>query len=74
MNRLLNLIRHITRPVIGMMRKLGCSHVWSYDGDTLGGIWLRCDRCEQIDEFLPGCHEPEGGEQVWQDHLRRPQS
>jgi Fic family protein len=35
-------------------------HVWGYDSETLGGVWIKCSRCFKLDEFLPGVHEPEG--------------
>lgn len=44
-------------------------HDWAEDGDTLGGIWIRCRDCRTLEEFLPGLHEPKGGEQVWQARL-----
>lgn len=38
----------------------GKDHLYEYDGYTLGGIWIRCTRCGDIDEYLPGLHEPKG--------------
>lgn len=35
-------------------------HIWKFDGMTLGGDWIRCERCKKIDEYLPGVHEPKG--------------
>lgn len=40
-------------------------HLWHYDGDTLGGIWIRCARCNALDEYLPGLHEPRDADVVW---------
>lgn len=48
-------------------RKIG--HIYLYDGDTLGGIWIRCALCKHLEEYLPGVHEPEGGEVVWYEKL-----
>jgi len=30
------------------------------DGETLGGVWIRCRRCGSVEEYLPGVHEPWG--------------
>ena len=38
--------------------KLG--HDYKYDGDTLAGDWIRCTRCNKLEEYLPGVHEPKG--------------
>ncbi len=35
-------------------------HLWKFDGYTLGGDWIRCERCKKLDEYLPGVHEPKG--------------
>jgi len=40
-------------------------HDYAYDGDTLGGIWIRCKLCGHLEEFLPGVHEPKGGRAAW---------
>lgn len=39
-------------------RKLG--HHWQFDSPTLGGDFIRCDRCHALEEYLPGAHEPKG--------------
>ena len=31
-----------------------------FDRPTLGGEYIRCKECNQIDEYLPGLHEPKG--------------
>lgn len=46
-------------------------HAWREDGPTLGGIWLRCATCDTVEEFLPGLHEPEGGEPIWRERLAK---
>lgn len=46
------------------------THNWVNNGDTLGGIFIRCICCGYIDEFLPGVYEPRGGEEVWDQLLR----
>ena len=38
--------------------KLG--HIFRYEGETLGGDLIKCTRCDKLDEFLPGVHEPNG--------------
>jgi hypothetical protein len=48
----------------------GKGHHWRFDGNTLGGIWIRCNDCNQLDEFLPGLHEPSGGKKVWFYHMK----
>ncbi len=35
-------------------------HLWRFDSHTLGGDWIRCERCNKLDEYLPGVHEPKG--------------
>ena len=35
-------------------------HDWKYYSQTLGGDWIRCDKCHTFEEFLPGVHEPKG--------------
>lgn len=40
-------------------RKVG-QHHWQWAGDTIGGVWIKCCRCGQLDEYLPGTHEPKG--------------
>lgn len=38
--------------------KLG--HLWKFAGSSLGGDWIRCTRCNKLDEYILGIHEPEG--------------
>jgi hypothetical protein len=59
-----------TKHLLNFWRCIGKPHVWKYSADTLAGIWLECERCYGIDEFLPGLHEPKGGEAVWQQKLQ----
>lgn len=33
-------------------------HNYKFDGYTLGGDWIRCARCNKLEEYLPGLHEP----------------
>lgn len=46
--------------VLNLWRRWGKSHDWVFDGYTLGGDWVKCQRCGAIDEYLPGLHEPRG--------------
>lgn len=39
-------------------RKQG--HNYKFESPTLGGDWIRCENCNQLDEYLPGTHEPKG--------------
>jgi len=45
-------------------------HYYLFDGNTLGGICIRCSDCNKLEEFLPGVHEPKGGEVVWQNEIK----
>lgn len=62
-------------PLARFRARLRCvrrgRHAWQDNGSTLGGIWLLCADCRTVEEYLPGCHEPKGGEAVWQERLRR---
>lgn len=44
-------------------------HIWKFDSNSMGGIWIQCERCNCLEEFIPGAHEPNGGEEVWQKYL-----
>jgi hypothetical protein len=50
--------------VIGWLRRrLWCwfhGHSYRREGDTLGGVWIRCVICGALEEYLPGLHEPRG--------------
>lgn len=35
-------------------------HKFVFSSHSLGGDWIRCERCHKLDEFLPGLHEPKG--------------
>jgi len=35
-------------------------HIFRFDSYTLGGDWIKCERCNKLDEYLPGVHEPKG--------------
>jgi hypothetical protein len=46
--------------LLNFWRCWGKDHLYRYDGPTLGGDWIKCDRCGHLDEYLPGVHEPKG--------------
>lgn len=49
-------IQHLLNKRICL--KLG--HDYKFAGHGLGGDWIRCARCNRLDEYLIGVHEPKG--------------
>lgn len=50
-------------PIYWVYRHWTCwrlGHCWHYDSDSLVGEWIRCGRCNKLDEYVPGAHEPKG--------------
>lgn len=50
----------LREKITGRLACIKLGHYYWKVGDSLIGDWIRCRRCNKLEEYVPGAHEPAG--------------